>query len=300
MRKREMRKRQDNFFSSLFGNEIVFDYYYDTIKEMAISRFEWNELPEEIDARFLELMLFERGAVSFFYDDILLQYIVQPFAQKAGFTIYRQPVRLEAYAVNGAHWDLDKDNSVIIYNNVLRTNTVRDAELYAYRLTNIDRTIDINIHAQKTPVLIRCDEKERLSLQNLYMKYDGNQPVIYGDKRLSAEPLEVLQTNAPFIAPDLYELKVKIWNEMLTKLGISNVNYQKKERMITDEVQRGQGGTVANRYSGLMMRQQAADQINDMFNLNISVVYREDETDIDTSEPENDMIIEEREVIDNE
>ena len=183
---------------------------------------------------------------------------------------------------------------------MLRTNTVRDAELYAYRLTNIDRTIDINIHAQKTPVLIRCDEKERLSLQNLYMKYDGNQPVIYGDKRLSAEPLEVLQTNAPFIAPDLYELKVKIWNEMLTKLGISNVNYQKKERMITDEVQRGQGGTVANRYSGLMMRQQAADQINDMFNLNISVVYREDETDIDTSEPENDMIIEEREVIDNE
>lgn len=300
MRKRELRKRRDNFFSSLFGNEIVYDYYYDTIKEMAISRFEWHELPEEIDARFLELMLFERGAVSFFYDDILQQYIVQPFTQKAGFTIYRQPVRLEAYAVNGAHWDLDKDNSVIIYNNVLRTNTVRDAELYAYRLTNIDRTIDINIHAQKTPVLIRCDEKERLSLQNLYMKYDGNQPVIYGDKRLSAEPLEVLQTNAPFIAPDLYELKVKIWNEMLTKLGISNVNYQKKERMITDEVLRGQGGTVANRYSGLMMRQQAADQINDMFELNISVVYREDETDLDTSEPENDMIIEEREVIDNE
>ena len=78
------------------------------------------------------------------------------------------------------------------------------------------------------------------------------------------------------IADKLTELKSQVWNEALTYLGISNVNIQKKERLITDEVARTQGGTIASRYSRLESRRQAAEKINDMFGLDITVDFRED------------------------
>ena len=79
----------------------------------------------------------------------------------------------------------------------------------------------------------------------------------------------------------LYQLKTQYWNEALTYLGISNLNMQKKERLVSDEVSRSQGGVIASRYSRLEARRQAAQKINDMFGLNIEVDYREDFREID-------------------
>ena len=120
-----------------------------------------------------------------------------------------------------------------------------------------------------------------LTLKNLYMKYDGNQPFIFGNKNdLNPNSIQAMATGAPYVADKLYELKQNIWNEVLTFLGVPNVQVTKKERLITDEVNRGLGGVFASRYSGLLSRQQACDQINDMFGLNLSVEYRnESETD---------------------
>ena len=133
-----------------------------------------------------------------------------------------------------------------------------------------------NIKAQKTHILIQCDEKQRLSLLNVYKGYDGNSPVLFWDRNLDIKGFGVLKTDAPFVADKLYELKNQIWNEALTYLGISNINIQKKERLITDEVTRNQGGTIASRYSRLQARREAVDKINAMFGTNIRVNYRED------------------------
>ena len=108
------------------------------------------------------------------------------------------------------------------------------------------------------------------------MQYDGNYPVIFGDSNLDIKSLSVLKTDAPFVSDKIYDLKVKIWNEALTYLGVSNINSTKKERMITDEVIRNQGGTIASRYSRLESRRIAVKKINKMFGLNITVDYRED------------------------
>ena len=99
---------------------------------------------------------------------------------------------------------------------------------------------------------------------------------MFGDAGLSPDPLSVVNTQAPYVADKIYDLKTKFWNEMLTFKGISNLNVQKKERLISDEVARSQGGTIASRYSGLMMRQQACKQINKMFKLNVWCEFRED------------------------
>jgi hypothetical protein len=116
---------------------------------------------------------------------------------------------------------------------------------------------------------------------NLYKEYDGNAPVIYGDKNLNANGLTVLKTDAPYNADKLYQLKTQYWNEALTYLGISNINSVKKERMITDEVTRNQGGVVASRYSRLESRRKACDEINRMFGLDIWCDYREDYRQLD-------------------
>ena len=121
---------------------------------------------------------------------------------------------------------------------------------------------------------------------NLYKQYDGNEPFIFGDKNLDLNSITVLKTDAPYISDKIYELKSNIWNEALTVLGISNVNTHKKERMITDEVTRTQGGTIASRYSRLEARQTAIDKINKMFGTNIEVNYREDFEQTDGNDTE--------------
>ena len=88
--------------------------------------------------------------------------------------------------------------------------------------------------------------------------------------------MQALKTDAPYVSDKLYQLKTQIWNEALTYLGISNLSIQKKERLITDEAIRSQGGTIASRYSRLEARRKACEEINDMFGLNVSVDYRHD------------------------
>lgn len=274
-----MAKRDGKFWQSARRNNATYLQYYMHLAELAMSMFEWKNLPDTIDARFLELTLFEDGQIVFFKDEEL-GYLCLQCAVNGGFNVYRIPTNRRAYAVNGYQKNLTENDSVIIYNNFLRTNSMLDVRNFAERLYNIDRAIDVNINAQKTPILIKCDEQQRLTMLNTYQQYDGNQPVIFGDKALNTNAFQVLNTGAPLVADKLYVLKTQLWNECLTYLGISNINVQKKERLITDEVTRNQGGTIASRYARLEARRQACDQINRMFGLNVSCDYREDYRDI--------------------
>lgn len=281
------RKRDLQFCESAYMNNRTYLQYYNRLTELAISMFEWQNLPETVDQRFLEMCLFGDGMCVFFQDEVL-GYLSLQCMIGGKLNVYRIPMERKAYATNGYQRELDGTNSVIIFNNYLHTNSMLDVEMYSKRLYNLDRAIDVNANAQKTPVLIQCDESQRLTMKNLYKQYEGNEPFIFGSKGLDANGLKVLQTGAPYVADKLYELKTQIWNEALTYLGISNINVVKKERMITDEVTRNQGGTVASRYSRLESRRQACKQINEMFGLNIWVDYREDFQDIEEQQNENE------------
>lgn len=270
------KKKNQSFHNTLMANGATYVQYYNRLMELSMSMFEWKNLPDTIDERYLELGLFSSGCMVFFKDDVIGELALN-MTYQGGFDIYGEPTKRRAYSrYNQFQTTLDKDNSVIIWNNMLRTNSALDVQMFAYRLYNLDRIVDINANAQKTPVLITCDEKQKLTMKNLYLQYEGNYPVIFGDSNLDIKSLSVLKTDAPFVSDKIYDLKVKIWNEALTYLGISNINTTKKERMITDEVIRNQGGTIASRYSRLESRRRAVKKINKMFGLNITVDYRED------------------------
>ena len=281
------RRKDRQFWESAIMNNSTFRQYYNRLVELSISMFEWKNLPDSVDPRFLELTLFTDGQAVFFEDEVM-GFLALQNAMGGGFDVYRIPTKRRAYAVNGYQKQLDENDSVIIYNNYLHTNSMLDVQMFDKRLYNLDRAIDVNANAQKTPILLLCDDSERLTLENMYMQYDGNKPVIKGVKGLNPNAFTVLKTDAPYVADKLYQLKTQIWNEALTYLGISNINITKKERLITDEVTRNQGGTIASRYSRLQSRREACKKINEMFGLDIWCDYREDFQEIDN---DNDTII---------
>lgn len=278
-----------DFWRSAKKNNATFYQYYNRLTELSVSMFEWKNLPNTIDERFMELALFADGMCVFFKDEVM-GYLALRTMIGGRLNVYQIPMERRAYASNGYNMPLDENNSVIIFNNLLHTNALLEVENFAIRLSELDRTIDVNAYAQKTPLLIACDEQQRLTLKNVYMKYTGNEPVIFGDKNLNPNSIQAIKTGAPYVGDKLYELKTQIWNEALTYLGISNLTINKKERLITDEVMRNQGGTIASRYSRLQARRNACEEINKMFGLDIWCDYR---TDV----PEEDILLDEKEEI---
>ena len=224
------RKKDKEFWESAGLNNATYKQYYYRLVELAISMFEWKNLPQTVDPRFLELTLFSDGQAVFFYDEVMGFLALQNILN-GPLDVYRVPITRRAYAVNGYQKQLDNTDSVIIFNNYLHTNSMLDVAMLSKRLYNIDRTIDININSQKTPILLLCDDNERLTLENIYMQYDGNKPVIKGVKGLNPNAFTVLKTDAPFVSDKLFDIKAKIWNEALTYLGITNLSVNKKERL---------------------------------------------------------------------
>lgn len=292
-----MGKRTDRnkmFWDSARLNNMTYQQYYDRLVELSCVMFEWKNLPETVDQRFLELTLFNQGKCLFFKDDAL-GFLALPVSDSGKLNVYGIPTSRHVVASNGYTADRNVENSVIIWNNYLHGNSKLDVEMFSRRLYNMDRTIDVNVNAQKTPVLIRCSEQQRLVLKSLYQEYDGNMPVIFGDRELDLKGISVLTTGAPYVADKIREEKTATWNEALTYLGISNVNVVKKERLVSDEVSRNLGGTIASRYSRLEMRRVACDQINAMFGLNIECHYREDYRELDSGDMIPDQTTEEGE-----
>lgn len=256
-------------------NRNTFNDYFNRLFELAINMFKWENLPDTVDERFLELALCEKGYCLYFNDEIMGNLAL---TCKIGgeLDVYRIPTRRIAFAVNGYQAERTNKDSVLIYNNYLHTPTMQTISLYAERLTAIERAIDLNVNAQKTPIALLTDEKQKRTIEEIYRKYEGNAPVIIGAKNLDLDSVKALTTGAPYVADKLNILKRQIWNEALTFFGIENANTEKRERLVSDEITSNLGGVQAQRYVMLNAREQAADKINRMFGTNISVKFRQD------------------------
>lgn len=284
--------------SAELNNKTYIDYY-NRLMELALNVFEWENLPPSVDERFLELTLYEMGYCLYFNDEIIGN-LALTCTIGGQLDVYRIPVLRRAYAVNGYNKMCSTKDSVLIFNNYLHTPTQLTIELFARRLYEIERAIDVNVKAQKTPTLILSSEQQRLTMQNLYMQYDGNEPFIFGDKNMDIEGIKSLKTDAPFVADKLEILKHQIWNEALTFCGIENSNQDKKERLVSDEVGSNYGNIEAQRNVMLNVRKQAVKKINAMFGTNIDVHFRSNLATMVNVDNVSREILEESEVEENE
>ena len=254
----------------------TFLHYVDYFFNLGVSMFKWEGLPNSIDLRFLEKTLYLNGAVVFFKDSILNELICARFANTNNIDNYGNPKTVTAITRNGATYPNLKVNEdcVICYNSVSRNPSINSINLYAKRLTDIERTIDINIYGQRTPLLFECAEEQLLSLKNVYQKYDDFTPIIFGNKNFSdLNKINCIQTNAPYVSDKLFQHKKRVMNEALTYLGIDNI-FEKKERLVTSEAEQTQGETLASREGRLKERKEFAERLNEVLNIsNVKCAY---------------------------
>ena len=229
-------KKSQAFFRSALMNTWDFTQYEDMLTEIALSRFEWEGLPDTCDERYLERALFYNGKAIYMNDDVLGDLTLK-VALNGNFDVYGVPRDRTAYGQNEYRKQCSPEDSVVIWNNYNRKPTFPMIRNYAMRLYDLDRTIDVNTRAQKTPVLVQCNQNDRLTLENLYADFDGNKPVIYGKKGFDlSDAFQVIRTDAPFVSREIYELQKDLFNECLAMLGISNLNVVKKERMVNSYI----------------------------------------------------------------
>ena len=286
------------FVDNLLVNDATFIDYLERFKKVALSVFEWVNLPKSMNAMGLEKCLYYNGQASLLKDK-RFGFINTNCCTNGDLNIYGLPVNFNCYSfgynsnrklytglIEGLT-EAQKEQRefyecILVQNNWDRTPTAGSMELFALRLYEAERTADTNIKAQKTPVLLLVDEAQRLTMENMYSQYDGNKPFIFGDKKnLNPDSLRAIKTDAPFIADKIIDYKKEIWNEALTFLGINNIMVDKKERLITDEANSNNELINLTLQSYLAPRQEACRQFNEKFGLTgtdkeISVRVRSD------------------------
>ena len=287
---------------TMYVNNATYVDYLDRLKLVATSLFTWEGLDEVAGvgaSRFLELALYENGRGVFFKDDEL-GYMALRVNPNDKFNVYMLPTKVICYSFE-YNKEKDFDDVVYIMNNNLQKPTLETLKLFAYRLYEVEATINVNLLAQKTPILIEGDTKTILTLKNVYMQYSGNTPFIFGNKQYDlSNRLSVLKTDAPYLIDKLTLHKHEIWNECLTYLGINNANTDKKERLITDEV--NSNNQLINYYLNCFYktRKQACDEINKKYGLNISIKVNDDVLDLLDVKKEDVINYDKEEVIVNE
>lgn len=260
-----MTKRGDQTKLAMLVNDQTYIDYFDRLMMIATSLFTWKGL-DEIggNSRFLEQSLFEYGRACFIKDPEL-GYMSINANPSDTLNVYRLPTKIQAWSI-GYTKEFDLNEIVYIMNNELQKPTAPTIELFAYRLYEAQRTIDVNLIAQKTPTLLEGDPKTMLTLKNAYEQYSGNIPFIFGNKNFNInEHINSIKTDAPYLIDKLTLHKHEILNECLTFLGIDNANTDKKERLITDEVQ--SNNDLINKFLNCFYktRKKAADEINEKF-----------------------------------
>ena len=281
-----MSRNKKRWESAEQNNETYF-MYYNRLRDYALNMFEWTGLPDSINVRFLENTMIDQGKCIFF-NDPKFGYLALPVQYGGQVNFYNEPTSYKAVSI-GYNKDLTPENAVIIWGMYSRLTLHHIITQFARRLYQVERTMDVNIQAQKTPILILAEESQRLTMQNAYMQYDGNEPFIFGNKAgFDKEAFQVFKTDAPFVSDKLQAYKHNLWNEAMTFLGVGNAKQDKKERLVADEVSANDEQIQGSRYIMLNARQDACNAINKMFGLNISVDFK---LNVENEVEDNDGIL---------
>ena len=271
------------------SNFRTYQMYLREMLTLAENVFEFENLPDFIDVAFLNKKLLRDGSIAFFKDEYL-GVIALPYTVMGTLDIYQRPQKIMAIAPNGSYRRiLNPDEYIIMYDNNGRYPLFLDITQYAERTALDTRTIDINILQQRTPRFWKTSSDKERSVRDIINNVDGLENMVITYEDINLDDIQLILQPAPYVADKIDIQKEKLWNEFLRLIGIANMNFQKKERNIKDEVVASQGGTVASRYSRFEPRKKAIEEINEKFGTNIKVKYYDG---IPTSEKE-EMEVEE-------
>lgn len=272
-------KMNDRMFSmksiAKYLNDRTLTDYIFRLSLLAKSVFKWNNLPNGIDEKHIEKYLYTDGSCLFFEDETK-GLMVARCVSTNNVNEYDEPTMVRPTATNYSP-NKDYENNIdsyVIRNNDDMIPTSYTTDLYAYKLAKIDRTIDVNIESLQMPIIIKCSDKQKLSLKKVIQQKQDNEPVIWADKGLDLEGVEVLDLKPSIVFDKLAIHKQRVWNEYMTFIGINNSNQDKRERLVADEVDANNEQIEQSAQVMLKARKEACKRINKIFGTNISVELR--------------------------
>lgn len=270
---------------------VTYSTWFNRLYNIAISRFEWLNLPDTCNEKFIEQVLFFNGFMVGYKDTALNSYLIMPCTNNSVLDIFGYPAKVNAYGYNGymaqnltpytitLNQEPIKADAALLYANYSRCPDLPAVLYFARKLTKIDRTIDVNINVQKTPYIISCGENQRLTVANMFKQVDNFEPAIITTKfyGLNGEkPINVMDLKPPFVADKMQTLKRQVYQEALTYLGIEANTSEKAERQVTEELTANMGETESMRQSPLASRKQFCKEFNKIYGTNIDVKFRSD------------------------
>lgn len=274
-----------------YFTSVTYSTWFNRLYNIAISRFEWLNLPDTCNEKFIEQVLFFNGFMVGFKDSALNSYLIMPCTNNSVLDIFGYPAKVNAYGYNGymaqnltpytitlGQKTMNAD-AALLYANYSRCPDLPAVLYFARKLTKIDRTIDVNINVQKTPYIISCGENQRLTVANMFKQVDNFEPAIITTKfyGLNGEkPINVMDLKPPFVADKMQTLKRQVYQEALTYLGIEANTSEKAERQVTEELTANMGETESMRQSPLASRKQFCKEFNKIYGTNIDVKFRSD------------------------
>ena len=274
-----------------YFTSVTYSTWFNRLYNIAISRFEWLNLPETCNEKFIEQVLFFNGFMVGYKDTALNSFLIMPCTNNSVLDIFGYPAKVNAYGYNGymaqnltpytitLEEESTKADAALLYANYSRCPDLPAVLYFARKLTKIDRTIDVNINVQKTPYIISCGENQRLTVANMFKQVDNFEPSILTTKfyGLNGEkPINVMDLKPPFVADKMQTLKRQVYQEALTYLGIEANTSEKAERQVTEELTANMGETESMRQSPLASRKQFCKEFNKIYGTNIDVKFRSD------------------------
>lgn len=251
--------------NSQLSNFNTYNMYKRQLLTLAENVFEFSNMPKFIDTSYLNKTLLRQGSIAFFVDEVM-GLLALPYQNIGKLDVYGRPTAIQVISLNGyTKFIKNPDEFVIMYDNNGRYPIYLDVLQYAERIALDTRTEDINILQQKTPRFWKTTSEKEKSIKDLVNNVDGMENIILTYNNLDLEDTTLVLAPAPFVADKIDLHKEKTWNEFLRLIGIANMNFQKKERNIKDEITASQGGTIASRYNRFEPRKKAIEEINEKF-----------------------------------
>lgn len=260
-------------------NDLTFKTLYDKFKMIAVNAFEWEGLPDGLTERHIERVLFRHGKAAFFKAPSM-GYMCLEAQDDGRQNVYGDPLGYNLFGVGYTH-RVKADDCVIIENNKLRLPTHPFILFYVNKLTEAERTMDVNIKACKTPVIFACDDKDVMTFKRIFQQVDGNVPAIFADRGLNLDSIDSFQTGVKFMGKELQDYANAVENKLLTFLGMNNTPVDKKERLITDEANANNQLIESFAELQLEARQRACKEIKEKFGVEISVKRRNNQQSVE-------------------
>ena len=263
--------------NSQLSNARTYQMYFRQMLALAENVFEFEGLNKFIDVSYLNKSLLRKGSIAWFKDEVI-GVIALPYRSLSTLDIYGRPKKIEVFSnSNGYHRILNKNEFVIMYDNNGRYPLYLDIAQMAERMALCVRTQDINIAQQKTPRVWKTNQDKVNSTKSLLNNIDANVESIVAHESEDLEDLECVLQPAPYVTDKIEQKIDKLWAEFFRLIGVANLQEQKRERVIQDEMIASQGGTIASRYSRYEPRANAIAKINKKFGSDISVKYYDGE-----------------------